>query len=158
MQRSDQRERTSDAESIAADLLGDDDDREESGGGGRLDGLFSARAFLLALALSLAATFVGGMIPLIGAVGQIVGLFAAAFVVGLVSSRRRYLEVSVAGAFAALLWIALNSFGFFLPIALDFLVENAVTVAGVGAGTGVLLSVVGHYFGRDLRSGLTQDV
>jgi hypothetical protein len=159
MQRSDQRERTSDAGSIADGLVGEDAaDRESRGGGGRFRGFFSPRAFLLALVLAAGGAFVGGLVPLIGTIGSIVGLFAAAFVLGLLSSRRRYLEVGLAGAIGSILMIVMTTIGAFLPFAVGFLAENGLLVTGVGAGTGVLVSIVGHYFGRDLRAGLTREV
>ena len=159
MQRSDQRERTADSGSVAEDLLSDDSGgREESGGGGRLGGLFSPRAFLLALALSVAAGVAGGFVPLLGPVTSVLGLFAAAFAVGLLSSRRRYLEVGLAGALASILVLVVSMLGTFLPFAVGLLAERGTIVVGAGVGTGLLVSLVGHYFGRDLRAGLTQSV
>ncbi|MFC7136543.1 hypothetical protein [Halobaculum litoreum] len=97
--------------------------------------------------------------PLVGGLARYVGLFAAAFALGLARSRRAYLETAVAGALAAggaFLLGTLSAGGVLLGT--DFLAENGVAVAGVGVTVGVLLSVAGLYFGRDLRDGLTRDV
>lgn len=159
MQRSDQRERTSDAEFSADDLLdGDSPGREESGGSGRLGGLFSARAFLFALVLVGGGGLVGGFVPLLGPVTSVLGMFVAAFVLGLLSSRRRYLEAGLAGALASVLLLAVTMLGPFLPFAVGLIAERGTLVVGAGVGTGVLVSLVGYYFGRDLRAGLTQEI
>jgi hypothetical protein len=161
MQRTDQREQTADA--VAEREPGDDavsTDRRSSGGvRGRLGRLFSLRAFLLALVLSLVGLFLGGAVPVVGFVGRYVGLFAAAFVVGLVAQRRRYLEVGLAGGLASGLGFVLSAVtSAFLPFAVSLLAEYGLAVAGVGAGVGLLVSLAGHYFGRDLRDGLTREV
>ena len=120
---------------------------------------FSPRSFLAVLLLSVVAMFLGSAIPIVGVVGQFVGLFAAAFAVGLAGSRRRYLEVGLAGALAAALgFVALPLTSVLFPFAVRVLSEYGVAIAGVGAGAGLLASLLGHYFGRDLRDGLTRDV
>ncbi|MEF8779337.1 MAG: hypothetical protein V5A46_01490 [Haloferacaceae archaeon] len=60
--------------------------------------LVSGKATLLALLLTAGGMFLGGAIPLVGGIGRFVGLFLAAFVVGLVASRRRYVETGLVGA------------------------------------------------------------
>ena len=128
-----------------------------SGLRGRLPSVrvFSIRTFLVALALAVAGLVVGGLVPVVGVVGRFVGLFVAAFAVGLLSARRSYLEVALAGALAAGLGFLLSALGTVLvPIVADYGVE----IAGVGAATGLIVSVAGHYFGRDLRAGLTAEV
>jgi hypothetical protein len=121
--------------------------------------LFSPRRFLLALALTVGGLVVGGAIPLVGAVTRYAGLFAATFLLGLISSRRSYLECGVAGAVAAAGSFLLGtlSTGAFV-LGFDLLQRYGLTVAGVGVGVGFLVAVVGHYFGRDLRAGLTRNV
>ncbi|MGM0590193.1 MAG: hypothetical protein ACQETI_00960 [Halobacteriota archaeon] len=169
MQRSDTRERSAEFslgdEPSANSASTDDSAGRLSGLKRRADGLFSIKTFLVALVASIGGLVVGGAIPLLGAiplvglVGRFLGLFVAAFVVGLASSRRRYLEVGLAGALAASLTFVLGTLGsIFLPFAVDLLADYGVGIAGLGAGTGLLVALAGHYFGRDLRDGLTRDV
>jgi hypothetical protein len=125
----------------------------------RVGGLFAPRAFLLALALVSAGLLVGGSVPLLGAVGRLVGVAVGAFALGLVGARRRYLEVAVAGGLAAGLAFVLGVLTSALfPIGVSVLQDYGVTLAGVGAGSGALAALVGHYLGRDLRAGLTHDL
>jgi hypothetical protein len=135
---------------------------------GRLHGLFSLRTFLLAVVLSTAGVLVGGVaggvlpIPLLGTAGRLLGLFVAAFVLGLVVADRRYVEAGLAGAVTAAVSFLLAALGAaftgFFPVAADMLSRYGPTVAGVGAGTGLLVALVGYYFGRDLRNGLTREI
>jgi len=116
----------------------------------RATGWFSPKSFLVALALAAAGIFAGGAIPLVGSVGGLVGVFVAGFVLGLFGGRR-YAEVGAAGAVAAgasalLDFLVLSLFGIGLPLVL------------VGAGAGLVAGVLGHYFGRDLKAGLTRSV
>jgi hypothetical protein len=180
MQRSDERDADYDdpAELLDDDLddsLGDDAGggsdaaSEKSSSEGRLRGLlpslsgvgpsFSLRSFLLILLASLAGVIAGGSIPIVGAIGRFLGLFAVAFAVGLIGSRSRYLEVGLAGAAAAGAAFLLGTLtSIFAPIAVQVLADYGVAIVGVGTGTGFLVSIVGHYFGRDLRDGLTREV
>lgn len=117
----------------------------------RVGSLFSLRQFGLGLVASLAGLLVvGGLLPF-GSLGDLVGLASGAFVHGLLSSRRRYAEAALAGATVALGatlldHFALTVFGLGLPV---------VTVGLLG---GAVAGGVGHYFGRDLRDGLTRDL
>jgi len=125
-------------------------------GGGRL---FSPRSFLAVLLLSVAGLFLGSAVPVVGFLGQFVGLFAAAFAIGLVGSRRRYLEVGLAGAIAAGGGFVLSALTSIFPLfAARLLGEYGTAIAGVGVGAGLLVAVAGYYFGRDLRAGLTREV
>jgi hypothetical protein len=178
MQRSNEREPDYDD---PADLLDDDlggdvsnDVRTDAGSAseastaeGRLRGLVpspsspsvSLRSFLVVLVASLAGVIVGGSIPIVGSIGRFLGLFAVAFAVGTVGSRSRYLEVGVAGAIAAGVAFLLGTLtSIFAPVAVRVLADYGVAIVGVGTGAGLLVSIVGHYFGRDLRAGLTRDV
>jgi hypothetical protein len=170
MQRSDEKE----ASSFSLDDLGVDagdagDDSavasgpSESGAAasrrGRLGRAFSPKSFGVLVVLLLAGMFLGGAVPVVGFVGRFLGLFAVAFAVGLVSSRRRYLEVGLAGALASGLGFVLGTLtSVFAPFAVQFLADYGAAVVGVGAGAGVLASLAGHYFGRDLRDGLTREI
>lgn len=119
---------------------------------GRIDRLFSVRSFGTALLASIAAAIgVGFAIPFIGALGALAGIFAVGVGFGLVSERRQYLEVGLAGAATA----ALGAMTEFLVVALAGR-EDLVVLFGVGSG--LLAALLGHYVGRDLRSGLTRDI
>jgi len=126
---------------------------------GRLSGLFSLKAFLLSAALIAVGVVGGGAIPIVGTFGSLGGLFVATFVVGLVAAERRYLETAVAGGLivGASFALSLLSTGV-LPVGMRFFREYGLAFGGVGVGIGALLAVVGHYFGRDLRDGLTQEI
>lgn len=114
----------------------------------------TARGSLLALVLALAGTVVGGFVPLFGLLGRFAGLFLAAFALGLFGPRR-YVEVGAAGALVSGVSVLLNAFGLVLvPVLADY----GPAIVGVGAGVGLLVSLAGHYFGRDLRAGLTRSL
>jgi len=173
MQRSDEREADDriDASELLDDDIGSDtpsqsDSTAETSSGGRLRGAlsgigpsFSLRSFLVILVASLAGVIAGGSIPIVGSIGRFLGLFAVAFAAGLVGSRSRYLEVGLAGAVAAGAAFLLGTLtSIFAPVAVRVLADYGVAIVGVGTGTGLLVSIVGHYFGRDLRDGLTREV
>ncbi|GAB7094469.1 hypothetical protein JCM30237_16210 [Halolamina litorea] len=162
------RERDGEAEGVDA-LDADDTDETSDGGGrladvrGRVGSVFSIRGFLLALLVTgagvVAGGAIGGMIPFLGTVGRIVGLFAATFLLGLVRSHRQYLEVGAAGAaLAALLAITSVFQGVFLPIGVEWLQQYGLALGAIGAGSGAVAAVLGYYFGRDLRDGLTKSI
>lgn len=123
--------------------------------GGRRRGWFSPRTFLVVLVVSVAGLVVGGSLPVVGLVGRFVGLFVVAFAVGLLANRRRYVEVGVAGGLASGLGFVLGSLA--TPL-FPVVAQYGVEIAGVGTTAGVLVSLAGHYFGRDLRDGLTRDL
>lgn len=115
-------------------------------------GAYVSSKSLLAVLLTLTAgMLVGGAVLPFSGIGRVLGLAIAAFTVGLVTSTRRYLELSVAGVGVGVLG-ALLDFGILLPT------DAGQTVLAVGAGAGLLASVVGYYFGRDLRDGLSREV
>lgn len=114
--------------------------------------IFSPRAFLFALVLTVVGLFVGGaIVPFVDFLGGLLGVFAAGLGLGVARDQHRYVEVGLAGLLAAggafaighLTWMAL---GFGVPL------------AAIGAGTGLVAAVAGHYFGRDLRAGLTESI
>lgn len=113
------------------------------------DGYFSPKAFLALALLIGTGLLVGGMtIPI---AGRIVGMFAVAFAVGLLTSQRRYLEMTAAGVSVG--GIAALANHTILAVAGSW---QAVTAVGVSAG--LAACVGGYYFGRDLRDGLFRDV
>ena len=119
--------------------------------GGRAKRLFSPRAFVAALLLSVGGLVaVDAVVPLPGA--GLLGVFAAAFLFGLVSERRRYLETTVAGGLA---FGASALVGYVVIAALGSIGAPLAAVAG---GVGAVVGAVGHYFGRDLRDGLTREI
>lgn len=126
---------------------------------GRLGNVFSLKGFLLSAVLIAVGVVGGGMIPLVGTVGSLVGLFAVTFVLGVVATDSHYLETALAGggimgaSFAASLITTVA-----LPIGLDFFQQYGLVFAAVGVAIGAVLAAAGHYFGRDLRDGLTRSV
>lgn len=125
----------------------------------RLGELFSLKAFLLSTVLIGIGVVGGGAIPLVGTVGSLGGLFVAAFIIGLVASKRQYLEVAAAGGgiIGVSFAVSLLTTGV-LPVGWRFFQEYGLAFAGLGVGIGALLGMLGHYFGRDLRDGLTQEI
>ena len=121
---------------------------------------FSAKSFAVVAAAVAVGVFVGGSIPLIGGtLGSAGGVFLAAFLVGLVFSARKYVETGVAGAAAGAGTAVLNVLGIgFLPIGIDYLQQWGLSLLAIGGGLGLVIALLGHYFGRDLRAGLTESV
>lgn len=117
----------------------------------RAKNIISSRALVLSAVLTLGgALAVGGLLPF-GIVGNLVGIFVAAFAYGAATSTHRYVELGlsggvIAGAMALLGNLALSLVGPGLPL------------VAVGFVAGVLAGGLGHYFGRDLRDGLTRDL
>ena len=126
---------------------------------GRLGELFSPKAFLLSAVLIAVGVVIGGLIPLVGTVGSLVGLLLATFLTGLIASQRRYLETAVAGGSIVGVSFAgsLLTTGV-LPVGMQFFQQYGLIFGGVGVALGAGVGVVGHYFGRDLREGLTQEI
>lgn len=154
MQQSD--ELTETVEGVDADRVSGEADDDAAG---RLDGLFSLKAFALAVGLVVLGVVVGGAIPLVGSIGSLVGVFLAAFLLGSIVSQSRYLEIGLAGGGVVGVTFALSLLtSVALPIGLDFFQQYGLAFGAVGAGLGALLAVLGHYFGRDLRTGLTREI
>lgn len=136
------------------------DARTDAGGGLRARladrlRIVSLRGLALSFALALAGALLGGLIPFVGGVGRLLGLFGAAFALGLVGGRRRYVETGVAGAATGAVGAVLSAVGtLFLPV----VAEYGVGIVGLGAGAGLAVSLLGHYLGRDLRAGLTSEL
>jgi len=137
--------------------VGIDEGEEEAEEGGvgswlrsKLGSLGSTRGLVVSTVLALGGAMAGGLLPL-GIVGNALGIFLGGFVYGVVASNRHYLEFGLASALVAAL---IAVFG-----------NLVMTIAGpgipivlVGAGIGLVAGLVGHYFGRDLRAGLVQDL
>ena len=117
----------------------------------RLGGVFSPRGFLLAFALTLGGFLVAGVVPLVGGVAGLLGIFAAGLLLG-VLGRPGYLELLVAGAATAGVGLLLDQ------LVLSVVGGFALPLTAVGATAGAVVAVLGHYFGRDLREGLTRSL
>ncbi len=142
---------------------GPDSTTGSTGGSGRIGvggRWFSLKGFGLALLAIGLGVFLGGMLPLVGGtIGHAAGVLLGAFLVGLVFSGSKYAETGVAGAGVGAGSALLNVLGIgFLPIGLQYLQEWGLALLAVGGGLGLLLALVGHYFGRDLRAGVTEAV
>jgi len=113
--------------------------------------LFAPRIFLAALLVTVAALFATStFVPLPGA--GLAGVFAAAFLFGLVLEERRYAETALSGALAA-------GGSAFLDFAVVALAGGiSLPLVAVSGGLGAVVAAAGTYFGRDLRDGLTRDV
>ena len=113
--------------------------------------LFAPRIFLAALLVTVGALFATStVVPLPGA--GLAGVFAAAFLFGLVLEERRYAETALSGALAA-------GGSAFLDFAVVALVGGiGLPLVAVAGGLGAVVAAVGTYFGRDLRDGLTRDI
>jgi len=138
------------------DPVADADDEESSdgfrdrvrAGAGRV---VSGRALVLALVTSVVgAVLVGGAVPL-GTIGTLLGIVVAAFVYGTLTDSSRYFEFAVAGGAVAGVSSLLGN------LTLSLLGPGAPILA-VGIVAGALSGILGHYFGRDLRDGLTRDL
>lgn len=117
---------------------------------GRLAGAFSLQSFLVALALTAGAGVALGTALPFERLGTLLGVFLASVAVGLVGRRRRYLEVTAAGALSAGIAMFLGS------VLASVLSLGAPAAFGVGAGA--LVAFLGHYAGRDLRDGFEREV
>lgn len=116
-----------------------------------MSGYFSLPGFLIAVVLAVCGLLVGSLIPLLGIIGHLLGVGAGTMVYGLVATESRYIETALAGALAVGGSVVLgNLFAMVLGV--------GAILAGGGFVTGAIAGGVGHYFGRDLRDGLTRDL
>jgi len=103
--------------------------------------------------LLLAGALLGGVVPIpfVGGLTRLLAVGAAAFLHGTAASDSRYAETFVAsGVVGAGLAVLTNPLLTFTGVGLPLVAISTVAT--------MLVAVVGHYFGRDLRAGLTADV
>jgi len=112
---------------------------------------FSVRALVVAFVAIGGGMTLGSLIPMIPFTA-FAGIPVGAFLHGLLDRERRYVETAVAGGLLAGLAV-LSSL---LPQVLAGL--NGARLFAIAASVGLVLGLLGHYFGRDLRNGLTRDL
>ncbi|MDS0222080.1 hypothetical protein NDI54_12045 [Haloarcula sp. S1AR25-5A] len=112
---------------------------------------FSLRALLFAFGAVGGGMVLGGLIPLVPFT-ELLGVLLGGFVYGLLASERRYLEIGLAGGISG---GATAVFSLLPQLAAGL---NGTRLFAIAGGVGLVLALVGHYFGRDLRSGLTKDL
>jgi len=138
-------------ETTARESTAEKSDSERSGRlRRRLGSLFSVRAFGLSLVFAVGGAVLASSVVPLGP-GWILGVVVAAFLYGLGADARRYPELVLAGALAGGGWALLGNaalavFGLGFPI------------VALGALVGGVAGAIGHYFGHDLRDGLTRDL
>jgi len=117
----------------------------------RAGSIVSPRGVGISLVLMIVGSLLFGAIPLLGTVGELLGIAAAGFVYGLGTDARRYFELLLAGALAGGGSVLFGNL-------LLALFGNGLSMVAFGAFGGALAGVIGHYFGRDMRRGLTRDL
>jgi hypothetical protein len=107
-----------------------------------------------------AGVVAGGLVPLVGGtLGAAAGILLGTFLVGLATGGRRYVETGLTGALAGAGTAVSNVLGVgFLPIGVDYLSQWGLPLLVVGGTLGLVLGLLGHYFGNDLRAGVTGDL
>jgi hypothetical protein len=125
---------------------------QSSGFRSRLAGLFSPRGFLLRAGTLVAGVVAAGFVPLLPALlTTFLGILVAAFAIGLFEGEQSYLETGTAGLLVGGGAAVLGN----LTLAL---VGVGTPLVATGAVGGLVGAVLGLYFGRDLRAGLTKDL
>lgn len=117
----------------------------------RLGSVATKRSLGTALALSVVGAVLFSFVPFLSVVGTSLGIAAGGFAYGLGSETRRYVEMALAGAATGGAATVLGN----LVVAV---IASGSTLLGFGILAGAAAGVVGHYFGRDLRAGLTADL
>ena len=117
----------------------------------RAGGVLSTRALALSFVFTLVGALALGSVLPFGIVGNLVGIFVAAFAYGTAGGTRRYLELGLAGG-------ALGGGLTLLGNITLSLLGPGVPLVAVGFVAGAVAGGLGHYFGRDLRDGLTRDL
>jgi len=143
-------ESTEAAEADAADTgpLADEATATGEASGGSY---FSVRALIVAFVAIGGGMTLGSLIPIIPFT-TFAGIPLGSFLHGLLDRERRYVETAVVGGLLAGLAVVTS----LLPQVLAGL--DGTRLFAVAAAVGLVLSLVGHYFGRDLRNGLTRDI
>ncbi|SDK03872.1 hypothetical protein [Natronorubrum texcoconense] len=117
--------------------------------GPSLEQYFSPRAFFAFVLLVGTGLVAGGMtIPF---AGRVLGMFGVAFAIGLLTSKRRYLEMAAAGTTVG----GLSALASYTVLAVA---GSYQAVVAVGVAAGLVGCLIGYYFGRDLRNGLVRDI
>jgi len=121
-----------------------------------LAALPSIGSVLLSFAVVLVMLGVVSAIPLIGFIPLLWAgaIFAGAFTLGAASGEGRYVELLLAGVVIGPVSLTFGNFFRLFLLADIGLLPLGVIGAGIGAASGLL----GHYFGRDFRKGLTRDI
>lgn len=116
--------------------------------------MFAPRYFLVSLVLISVGLFIPSFIPIVSALPGVglIGAFFAAFALGSLGSEQRYVEIGVAGAVA----VGASIFSKFLFVSM--VANSGIQIAIGGAAVGGLVTVLGYYFGRDFRDGLTREI
>ncbi|NHN41421.1 hypothetical protein G9C85_07190 [Halorubellus sp. JP-L1] len=91
-------------------------------------------------------------IPVVGSLARLLGVGVGAFLHGATASDSRYAETVVASGVVGLVFTLLTTSMF---VALS---DVGVPILAISTAVTVAVALVGHYFGRDLRAGLTADV
>ncbi|WP_255170345.1 DUF456 domain-containing protein [Natrononativus amylolyticus] len=110
---------------------------------------FSPKAFLALAGVLGVGLFVGDLV--VPFAGGLLGALAVAFLVGLLTSRRRYLEVALAG-------VAAGGLSTLFSHPIPAVAGSWQAVFAVGAVVGIVAALAGYYFGRDLRDGLSREI
>jgi len=114
--------------------------------------LFSGRTFAIAMIAALVGFGGGSFFLPLGPIGGALGLAVVAFLFGLVSPRRAYLEMGLASTLLG------GAVGVLSNVTVAAATGRGVPIFAVGAVVGLLAALVGVYLGRDLRAGLTEKV
>jgi hypothetical protein len=120
-----------------------------------LAALPSGRSVLLTFAVVLVMWGVASSIPIIGFIPLLWAgaIFAGAFTLGAASGKGRYVEFLLAGAVFGAGSVMTDFFR--LAVLADI---GLFPLAAIGGGIGAVAGLLGHYFGRDFRDGLTRDI
>jgi len=105
---------------------------------------------LSAVVAAVGVLVLGSVLPF-GVIGNLAGLFVAAFGYGAISGDGQYLSIGLASAVAGGITAVVGN----LTVTL---LGPGIPIAAVGLVGGLFAGLLGHYFGRDLRDGLTRDL
>jgi len=140
-------ERTRDSDADADSAASTATDTTAAAGGS----YFSVRALIVAFVAIGGGMTLGSLVPMIPFMA-FAGIPVGSFLHGLLDRERRYAETAVAGGLLAGLAVITS----LLPQVLAGL--DGTRLFAIAAAVGMVLAVVGHYFGRDLRDGLTREI